>query len=380
MSRSSIFLLLLTFILSCPAIAYAYLQHALRNNIVSCQACHYSPTGGGPRNTNGKLFGAHGFEANPLLAQEYVSADFRVLYYRPQKQKTARGGLGVMTASVAGHVSLNDSTTFVLEHNVAGFPSAPWRDSYVLFQLPNWGKFFDTVLIGRFRFPFGYVTDEHRTYTRVQTATEWYTMDTGAMFTGTPSGTFTYHLALVNGTHSSGNTLSADQADQWGGMGNVRWLRKPYVLGASAKYYDPKADKICRVAWTVYAGMVFRSWFWLIERTEAKGFNGNLGQGFATAGYASAITADRSEGWLSWLEWGLNPRFALVYKFDLLTPDADFRSDNFERHGLGFRWTIAPNVNWQARAEWARATQPSEKNQSTIGAQNSFFTFLQVAL
>src|SRR5882672_1001588 len=85
---------------------FGYEQYAARYNINSCTACHISPTGGGPRNVDGKLFGAHNYQANPLLIQPFVSGDFRALYYYPQRPGESKGGMGVMSGSIAGHVHL----------------------------------------------------------------------------------------------------------------------------------------------------------------------------------------------------------------------------------------------------------------------------------
>jgi len=373
--------------------AAAYPEYAVRYNMVSCTACHVSPVGGGPRNQNGKLFGAHGYKINPVLVQDYVSADLRALYYYPQRPGTSKGGMGVMQGSVAGHVDLDEEKRIklVLEHNIAGFAAAQFRDTYALFRLsekttvPSW---LDTLLVGRFREPFGIITDEHRTYTRVATATEFYTFETGVLLSGTPSYQFHYDVALVSGEDSAGQTVSTGQAERFGGVVNLRWMPGPVMFGASGSYYEHEMRSESTKAVSVYGILSIGRWtndripvFVHVEHTEAWGLDSRLGQGFANdPNYVAALGLSESLGWLTLVEWAITPRFNLIYKYDRLQPNASYVADYYDRHGFGFRWDIGPNVIVQFRSEFANATHPSEADSSAIAAQDATFAILQLSL
>lgn len=381
-------------IIYCPLAALAYPEYAVRFNNIRCTACHVSPVGGGPRNTYGKLFGAHGYKINPVLAQDYVSADFRALYYLPQRSSDSRDGMGVMSGSVAGNVALDEEQRIrlVLEHNVGGFAAGPYRDSYALFHFnnPNDGKnhWADSLMVGRFRTPFGIVTDEHRTYTRVQSATEWYTMETGFLFSGTPSDSIHYDLALINGENQTGQTLNKGASARWGSVANLRYMPGPIMLGASFSYYDREPSSSSRQAASFYTLISIGRWTndvipvaVALEHVRAKNWGSHLGQGFAKdSTYVSSVSSAQSEGWLASLEYRLNPRFVLIYKYDLLLADQNFPADFYSRHGLGFKWYVGPNVMIQTRTEFARATHPSEKGSTGVGGQSATYGLLQLSL
>jgi hypothetical protein len=374
-----------------PALAWAYPQYAVRYGIPRCTACHYSPAGGGPRNVSGKLFGAHDFKINPFLVQDYVSADFRTLAYYPQRAGSAKGGMGVMSGSIAGHIGLDAKGEFnlVIEHNIAGFAQAPWRDTYALIDLQSGGdrpRWFDSILIGRFRPPFGIVSDEHRTYTRIQSATEWYTFETGAMLSGTPSSSWHYDLALVNSETSSGQSLSTQAAERWGGFANVRYMPGAAWFGVSESYHDHSPARESRRALSIYSVLSLSRWTKnripvsvRLEHVEAKNWGSHLGQGFASdSNYVQSLSTSQSQGWLAWFEYEISDRLWLVYKYDRLTPDRDFPADYYERHGVGFRWALAANVLLQVRSEFARATPPSEAHSTTEGGQDASFAILRL--
>lgn len=372
--------------------AFAYSAYTVQYGVNSCTACHLNPVGGGPRTVYGKLFGTHNFEPNKLLEQDYVSADFRLLYYHPEKAKSTKGGLGLMSGSVAGHAALDEHRRvhLVIDHNIAGFAAAALRDTYALFRLSpdNRPSLFSSLLVGRFRAPFGIVTDEHRTYARIQTATEWFTFETGALLSGDPLGArIHYDVAVVNGEKNPGQTLIAGQANLWGTIANIRWLSGPILLGISASYHrrDP-ANQSARGSsiYTIFSlGQLTKQVVPLtleLEYSEATGWNNNLGRGFASsADYVKSLERSRSAAWLALLEWAFSNRLIALYKFDYLTPDRKFPADYYQRHGVGIRWVVAPNVIIQARSEVARATHPSERGGTGVGAQNANFALLQLA-
>jgi hypothetical protein len=372
-------------------LAFALPEYSARYNINSCTACHLSPVGGGPRNVDGKLFGAHGFALNKALLQDYISADFRALFYEPERANQSKSGMGIMSGSVAGHVALDEAQKIhlVIEDNVAGFQQANLRDTYALYKFAEEGKsaWFESLMVGRFREPFGIITDEHRTYTRIQTGTEWYAMEVGTMLSGeVPKGDLHYDLALLNGENSGGQSLVQNGAGLWGSVINLRYMPGPAMFGASYSYHrhDPRIES--RNAISLYAIVSFARWTdnrtpltLEIEHVRAWNWGGNLSRGFVNdPAYAASVTKTQSEGWLAELRWDISAGFAWLYKFDWLTPDRSFPADYYQRHGIGFRWWPGPNMQVQVRAELARATPPSEQDSRAIGAESATFVILQL--
>lgn len=377
-----------------PRMALAYPEYAARYNVNSCTACHFSPAGGGPRNQYGKLFGAHGFKINPWLSQDYISADFRALYYSPDN-KESKGGIAIMSGSFAGHAHLDEQKRIflMLEHNIAGLSAAPFGNAYALFDISPEKRpgFFDSLLIGRFRIPFGLMTDEHRTYTRIQTATEWFTFETGLMLSGSPTKNLHYDFALLNGDRAGGQSFATAGANHWGSLLNIRWMPGPFILGSSANlsnFENAGQGPASREAISFYSVISLGRWTnsqipmnLKLEYVTAKGRNSGLGRGFVSdAAYAQALENESSQGLLTWVDYQIAENLTLIYKYDFLIPDKNFPADRYERHGAGFRWNIGPNTILQTRAEWARATPPSEKNASATGGQNAIFALLQLSL
>lgn len=367
-------------------------QYAVRYNVINCTACHISPVGGGPRNINGKLFGAHGYEMNPQLAQKHFAADFRAMYYQPEKSTESKGGAGIMSGSLSLNVALDkaEKVQLVMEHNIAGFAAAGFRDTYALFKFADEeGKAsaVDSLLVGRFRLPFGIITDEHRTYTRVQTATEWFSYETGLLLSGTPTDKVHYDIAMVNGDKSPGAALGSGQATRFGGGFNLRYMPGPVLLGLSTSFYEPAAPAKTRRASSFYGMLSVARWTdervpvdIRVEHTLAEGWSDHLAQGFVSdPSYLAALATSDSEAWLVGLDYALNPHWTLIYKYDLLTPDKSFRADVYERHGVGFRWALASNTLLQFRTEIARATHPSEQSRASSAAQNATYGILQLA-
>ncbi len=372
--------------------AAAYPEYAVRYNIMRCTACHVNPTGGGPRNINGKLFSAHGFKINPFLVQDYVSADFRGIYYYPQRPTPANGGAGIMSGSIAGYVPVDADNRIhlVIDENVAGFSQAPTRSAYALFSLApqdNKNHWFEDLMVGRIRPAFGITTDEHRTYTHVQTGTQWYEFETGAQLSGTPGDHVHYDLALVNGTNNMGTGFAQGEAEQFGEFFNIRYMPTWVMLGASAQYREPTAGIQSREAYSLYSvasvGRATSDRVPIDVRFEydfARNWDSNLANGFVNdPTYVTQMGAARSQGAMLWVDYNINQRLMLIYKFDWLRPDMDF-SDIYERNGFGFRWFIGPGVNIQVRTEFARATNASEVNSIGEGGQDATFAILQIEI
>lgn len=363
---------------------------AIRYNQISCTSCHFNPVGGGPLKRSGKLFQTSQFKTTPLDLQNYISADLIGLAFIPENPKTSKGGLGLMGGSMAVHIPLTDrkNSFLVIENNIAGFALAPLRDTYVLYNFYKEAeyKLFESLLIGRFRSPFGLVSNEHRTYTRLQTGTRWFDFETGILLSGTPNSKIHYDLALVNGKNFSGEGLNTGQANEWGSIFNIRIMPSFFLLGSSVSYYKSNPAEISH-SWSIYSVIsLARLNYNLVPATlkleyaESKGFNSILNQGDASdPNYVNSIVNSKSQGLLVRLDWLLTTKFTLIYKYDWLTPDADYPIDNYQRHGLGFRWNISPFTYLSFRSEIAKATHPSEKSKSGQLAQNANFLILEAS-
>ncbi len=369
---------------------YATQDYAVRYNQISCTSCHYSPVGGGPLKRSGKLFQTSQFQTTPLDLQNYISANLIGLAYIPENPKTSKSGLGLMAGSLAAHVPLTDrkNSFLVIENNIAGFALAPLRDTYVLYNFYKEAeyKWFESILIGRFRSPFGLVSNEHRTYTRIQTGTRWFDFETGVLMSGTPNSKIHYDLAVVNGKNFSGEGLNTGQANEWGSIFNIRIMPSFFLLGSSLSYYRTELSEISH-AWSMYSVISMARLNYKLfpatlklEYAESKGFNSILNQGNASdPNYVTSILTSRSQGLLVRLDWWITNKFTLIYKYDWLTPDSDYPIDIYERHGLGFRWNVSPYTYLSFRSEIGRATHPSEKSKSGQLAQNANFLILEAS-
>jgi hypothetical protein len=371
--------------------ASAYFEYAARYNINSCTACHLSPAGGGPRNSNGKQFGAHGYKINPLLVQDYVSADFRALFYYPNYASESKSGFGVMSGSVAGHVALDaeNKIHLVIEQNIAGFQQANLRDTYALYRFSPEAKpaIFELLQAGRFRAPFGIVTDEHRTYTRIASGTEWYAMEAGALLSGsTVKGQLHYDLAMLNGENTGGQALAQNGAGRWGTVANLRYMPGPVTFGSSYSYHRHAPRSESRTAFSLYSVISLARWTnekipvtVELEHLNAWNWSSNFTRGWVNdPAYAASLSATAAEGWLAQVFWDMSRRFTWIYKFDWLVPDRNFAADYYQRHGFGLRYWLGPGTWVQLRTEIARATQPSEKSGYSLGAENASFALLQL--
>ena len=161
--------------------SFARPEYAARHRITSCTACHYSPAGGGLRTRYGKEYGAHNFKMSSFGQQDWVSADVRFMYVNPQQHQQARGGLAVMAGILGATAPITpeeqkSAIRLVYTHDIAGLAGA--LESYVRYRRfadPEVHWYPQYFLLGRFHAPFGLMTDEHRTYTKMQSLSDWNT-------------------------------------------------------------------------------------------------------------------------------------------------------------------------------------------------------------
>ena len=382
------------------ATAAARPEYAVRFAINRCTVCHYSPAGGGPRTLQGKYFGAAGYSSDTWIRQQdYVGGEMKMLYYRPAKTSQSKDGLGIMNGDVWASVPLADLSgenaelRLVAEQNLGGFGSGP-RQWFV-----RWAFTKDTetswlpqyVLVGRIIPAFGVMTDEHRTYVRMQSGTPWNTgFDTGVLLSANPYDSLHYDLALVNGQKNSGQSLATDMADAWGGVANLRWMpsQLPFALGASTSWYSASQQSDAATAVSVYTLIsVHRLSGNRIpvtisgEFVQAKNWNDSFTGGFVSdPAYASTVSHATSQGIYALVEYELSRRVIFQYKFDQLLLNQDFPADNYQRHGVGVKHYFGNNVWALVRFEKAIAHHPGESDGLKTGALDAVLGVLNIAL
>lgn len=401
---SYLFLVVLVF---CPMLGQARPEYAIRHGFTRCTTCHLSPVGGGTRNLMGKSFGLRGFNPGPFATQDVWSLDVRGIYLNnPEGPNTLKGGAGIM----AGNLSANLPVTAeeegkaplraVLTHNVGGFPAGAGgpREAYLRWELKDdsaTGFSPQYVLLGRFVSPFGIVTDEHRTYTKLQTQSTWNNLDIGALFSGNPSSFLHYDFSLVNGQKTNGTGFGDGNAAVWGSTLNLRLMtsESPVGFGLSGLHYEKVKDQdsasasaaymmvsMDRLTWDVFKGSL------LVEYVSAQGLNSNidLARMFTDSAYLDTVKNSESRGLYALLNWEFSEVLSFCYKYDQYTPNLSFVADSYVRHGLGFKYYFGPNLFTLVRFEKAEAGHPSEQNISTtppgLGASDAAWAYLQLSI
>jgi hypothetical protein len=379
--------------------AHARPEYALRLGINRCTNCHYSPAGGGPRNLNGKYYGAHGFHLSPWSAQPYAGADIRFLYYSPSRRTETASGLAAMENSIWASLPLYEhdgqETRVVAEQNIGGFtPSGP-RNLYVQFGekdqlsrsiLPQY------VMFGRFIPAFGLMTDEHRTYVRTQTASEWSTnVRMGLMAAANPLDSLHYDLSILNGQQNDGTQMQKNQAAQWVGVANLRWMwtKVGGMIGLSGEFLEgAQPGAASSSARSIYTGWSLHrltrdrvKLSLLAEYAEAVNLNaiGGLTRLVYDNNYKTSVANTSSRGWYVQANYDIGENWQINYKFDQATLDKNYPSDHYDRHGIGFKHFFGPNMWTMWRYEFASSSVPVEKarapggSTSDIGTQNAFW-------
>lgn len=385
------------------SVANARPEFALRIGQNRCTTCHFSPAGGGPKTLTGKYYGSAGFPLSSFSKQDYAGADVKALYYEAEHHGQTQGGAGIMAVNIYASIPLLQDKTeirLVGEHNLGGFNSGP-RNLYVRWQLTpdtenTWAPQY--VLLGRFIPPFGVMTDEHRTYVRIQSGTQWNQgFDTGVLLSANPYQNFHYDIGLLNGQKNIG-TLAVGEATQWGMLANVRHMPAgaPIMVGASTSYYEALPGNDPASAWSIYGQItgyrisaLTRNKFvqrlypftLSMEFSSAKNWNSVLAGAFVSnPAFATAVGRDRSSGWLAMLNYDVTPKFSLIYKYDRLALNHRYPSDAYQRHGVGAKYYWGPMIWSQLRIEMAEAGAPAERKGNKMGALDAVWAVMSIGI
>lgn len=381
-------------------------EYAVKHGYTQCSVCHISPFGGGARRVDGKLYGSKDFETGVQSLQNYFSGDLRAITFFPAHPEKTTNGIALMSAIPAVNIPLTQdkqgvSTHLVSAFNLGGLAPTGVREAYLLVEPshPNNGNsFFSAIQFGRFNVPFGLMTDEHRTWTRIQSKTSINDFEMGAALSGDPLFNFHYDFALTTGFQNGGMTFSGNKDLPWALILNLRWnpVIAPVILGTSYSRHrtlNPQID-YTPYAYSFYTGLSGHRLthgslpFTLLGEFQiARGWNDtNTNPSLASfipasdTAYQDAIKNSESLGLYLGLDYEISQRWTLQYKFENLVLDRLYTADGYIRHSAGFKWNINSNIILTSRYEIARAMRPGIQADNARAARDAFFTLLHVWL
>lgn len=383
--RVKLFLLLIFFAVE----GFARVEYALKNRFISCTQCHVNPAGGGIRNLSGKLYGSGNFKPGVFSKNSFFQADVRQAAQMTQTETRSRRGFLVMTTNLAVHIPIIESKDEPLSYsfvaaNGFGLLESGLRESYLFIRSNSENPAFEGLLIGRVTPLFGLPTEEHRTYTRLQTRSSLAKRDIESGLQFSSSGSyFHYDIQLTSGDKDGGAT-SATNESPWGATLNLRLLpwHGPIMLGASTSRHRLQAiDKELK-ATSVWLG-------WSLDRilpisffaeiVRAKSWNNPTANPqisnfipSSDSAYQNAVSDSESEGVLFLANYEASRSWSLMAKAEQFIPDIDYKSDSFIRYGVGGKWQFNSNMNLQVRHENSYSTRPGYTQAGIVTATEKF--------
>ncbi len=382
-------------------------EYAAANSYVSCTACHASPTGGGILTINGKTYGSHEAWPNSLTKKEWFQIDSRMQGFFSQAPGSTRRGLTVMSTTPAVHIPVienplnhTEEAAFIFSYGL-GLADTGLKDSYILlspFEDPTSSTPFTAplrhIMVGRFLPAFGLATDEHRTFTRVQSRSTVTDYEAGIDFSGDPTYQLHYDLALTSGFQSGGSVTPAVDDSPYGIFANMRWnpFKTSFFIGTSYMYHG--TEKVttpieATSLYSVYAldrviNQIFKIPFSgsiMVEAVYSQGMNNvtDFPNRYITSDFfpdtvttwRDALKESRSLGTMVQLNYNFNSKWTFLYKQESFTPDLDWKGDQFERHGFGAKYFLNSNMNINFRIERSFSTRPGITESSGARAANN---------
>jgi hypothetical protein len=340
-----------------------------------------------------------------LSASDLYYADVRFVDYIPQKTSTTMNGFALMEAAVSGNAPIleeKDGSELrgLLTYNIAPLSNAQTREAYLRWNTSkenNTDPFY--LLAGRFYVPFGLLSDEHRTYTRIQTNMTYNNFSVGLGASKVFFKSLQADLALVNDFQSGGGFTNRQVT--WGTVFNLRWNPEslPFFIGASANYeytsIQPKpyalstyfALALDRLTQNAVVGSL------TFERVDAQNWNsaavntGALNPGLnpffipsSDSAYQSQVQYAASVGYYGLFKYYIIPQLDLFYKFDYLALQRGSPGDAYFRNGVGFEAFFLSNLIFMARYEKVGGMRPEIASSNVLAAQDDVFLMFRAWL
>lgn len=362
----------------------------------SCTACHVAPWGGGPRSVYGKIYGSHNLGMAKTSSSDLFYGDLRTIAFYPINPAQRTNGIATMEIAPSANVPIIESPEgsefrAVATYNFAPIAPGP-REAYM-----RWRPFAEDsgilgyVTFGRINVPFGLFTDEHRSYTKLQTNTSLNAFNQGLAISGSLYQGLQYDWALLSDMQSAS---FSNGGLTWATVLNLRYSppELPFSIGISAQHQSMTTLPNPRAA-TVYGVFSVDSLTGgdiplslLGEVSVAQNWNQSkinpgLGAFFipaAAAPFQSATQLSTSRGYQSMAKVTLSDRWTVLYKFDYLALDANFTADAFARHGLGINYFFNSNLMIDTRVEKSLVGRPEIKGSSVFGAEDCFLAMLRL--
>jgi len=385
-------------------VAEARPEYAAKEKL-SCTTCHVAPWGGsGPRTIFGKDYGTHGLEGSLTTFSDVFLGDMRTVGFFPLRQTSqTTNGVATMEAAISGNLAIvkapdQSETRAVLTYNTSPLAGSNLREAYIRYR-PGSGETNATYwTIGHVNMPFGLLTDEHRTYTRIQTDMTLNNFDTGAVYSHDFHRAWHVDLAVVNDFQSGGSFNNNGLT--YGTVANLQWnpVDIPFLFGASGTYQytslfpQPLAGSLYTVLSLDRLTKNKISASLSLETVLARNWNnpavnnGGINPSLSTffLGTAQSITpylATTSWGNYALAKYWMNPHWYAFYKFDYFAIDTRHLGNDFIRHGIGSEIWVNPNVSISARVEFA-FTPGLDTTQSypSIASESDVFGYLRIWL
>lgn len=353
--------------------ALARPEYAARDSI-NCIQCHVSPWGGGARRSYGKVYGARDLSTAAHLEDDWYYLDSRFLMTfgsGGSKGKEAAapssgghsGGSkknGLMTNQVYLKKEFLEDYTAAFNYDLGSF--APGlREAYVMLKQDSY-----SVMGGQFYLPFGLLTDEHRTYTKMLSATGIRDYDKGVILSKSFEDKYNLDVGILQGF----NSLNQQSSDG-GFILNFRYLPEDFPLLAGVSYVQHLSQKFNPAALSLYGVYIFDDYFkgsLSLEYVMAKGFNDarvnaryipRLVPHHLQQTYGEEV-ADKVAG-AAYMEfrYEVHPQVILLYKFDYLVLDQSKPENVMTRNGLGLRYQPFHSFYLLAKYEFNHVTLPA---------------------
>lgn len=368
-------------------------QYMVKRQINSCTACHFSPAGGGPRNIFGKAAGQKQLERGLYSGQDLISSDIKALYISSVKDTHSNmNGAGLMSATVSGAIPLiqysdGQRGDLIATYDFGEFGTGS-REIYMHWQTTSIkGIKPKNIIVGKLNIPFGLLTDEHRTYVRMQSYSSLNQFEFGGMFSGDPTAKSHYDLAIVQGFQKSG--ASPKNGLNWGIVPNIRTYLGdlPIYIGASWLYFKSGTSKSPWAASLYSAAAITQNFSIISEVVLTQHFNdnnviGNFLPRFVSPttnqSYYNDIVDKKSVGALVRFDYDVDQRLTLFYKADVLAPDKRHLKDYYIMNGIGFRYWFNSNMDIDVRYEKAIVRRQGIKQSGVYASKDRVLSVARI--